>query len=572
MKEKSIDDFIIVKLIDQQNFLLEADNKFEINTEDNLFLHQTLKKFKPDLWILCPIFGYTNKGFFNVKINKQYLVGIKKDNQIFYKNLRQILLSTNQKNYKNKKITGVAYISVKSILKRYNSPLRGGGGMDGCQIETDPEQLPKVDTDIPVSKILFTETETFTIFNVAFVNIFKNLDQKFLRMFKNTSKLNKKLVQIFITTKKINITFTFPKEIDDLQIVKSSIEDICEQFDKKPSECNMIVNCEYLIHGKGISCTPEIEIIEEIKNSGVIILGKIIFSQTDYRLPVESYINVLEKTLEPFIFAKSLELDFSKISIHPAVQEKLVEFLKTMTQLTNLSLSNISLSYDDLQFLLDKEISYFSINNVKIYKPWQLGQPQPTTVTYKEISELLKTLSDLKISNSDQFLDAMKELDNLNNFTSLDFSDHIFDISLIEKINDALVDETDQTKVPKLTSLNLSNNGMTKNISFLENKVPDYLNKIVKLFRTLDTVVKLDISKNGIISSYIDYIISEGMLPSLKSLNVSDNELNLQNIRDLISKLPYLNYLNISNNYLSEEDKDKLKEYFKDYPSLVVTY
>ena len=390
-------------------------------------------------------------------------------------------------------------------------------------------------------------------------------------MFKNTSKLNKKLVQIFIDTKKINITFTFPKEIDDLQIVKSSIENICKEFNKKTSECSMIVNCECFIHDEGISCIPEIKILEKIRDSGVIILGKIIFKQTDHSLPVKSYNNALQKTLEPFVLAKSLDLDFSKLSrvsmdTHP-VEKNLVEFLKKMTQLTNLSLSNISLSYDNLKELLTN-ISYFSINNVKIYKP------HPLTLTFKEISELLKTLSDLKISKSSQFLDAMKELDNLNNFTSLDFSDHIFDISLIEKINHALVDTTTyDTKVPNLTSLNLSNNGMTKYISDIfkdEDKEKNYLDKIVKLFRTLDKVVKLDISKNNI-GSYIDHIIpeGEGMLVSLKSLNVSDNELNLQNIIGLISRLPYLKYLNISNNYLSEEDKHYLKVH---YPSLVVTY
>jgi hypothetical protein len=75
MKEKFIEDYIIVELFDQENNFIVSDNKCNINITDNVF--DTLKKikqYKNNLWILCPIFGYNNKKF-NVKI--QNLIHIK---------------------------------------------------------------------------------------------------------------------------------------------------------------------------------------------------------------------------------------------------------------------------------------------------------------------------------------------------------------------------------------------------------------------------------------------------------------------------------------------------------------
>lgn len=625
MKKKSIDNFIIVELFDQQNNFILSDNKFKINTKDNVFLQQTLKKikqYKNSLWILCPIFGYTDERFI-VKIEN--LVPIRdniKDMQTSYYGTLKQVLSTKKEIYKNKTIKGVACISVNSILKKLRKLSLKGGGKNPRSPEnsesenserdkkqkytTDeiddvlmtPEEGDDSDTPMTPGKIggisdtpmtpntpkkienrEFTEEETKDLMNdikfkaMALVLRKINVGLADQLMIRGINRQYKELVDNSI----VNITFTFPRTFSG-NIVKT-IQNLCKSFGKKPSECKMVVNCDCSIEKEEVTYTPKI--IKEIIKSGVIIVAKIIFQdseKTGYITEQEKqkYVSNLERILEPFVEVKLLDLNFYRLSdvTRNVLMEKLVEMLTRMDQLTSLSLSTVELSVDQLKRSLSymPNLSSFSINKLTIVpNKWIFGMPEPPKLTDQYIAEnltVLETLSKLKILNCPQILKALKSLD-LSNLTSLDFSDYLYQDSLISEIYNALVTDSVTTKVPNLISLNLSNNSIPPSGELEETNI----NTLIKLFSTLNNLEELNISKNGMSESTMENMMKQiedgGILRSLKFLNVSHNKLTLENIKELIRILPSLRSLNVSNN-LKLETEIELKEYLKGFPSLVV--
>ena len=581
MKEKSIDDFIIVELFDQQNNFILPDNKFKINTKDNVFLHQTLKKikqYKNSFWILCPIFGYTDERFI-VKIEKLVPIrdNIKDMKTSYYGTLKQVL-STEKEIYKNKTIKGVACISVNSIIKKLGKlSLKGGGTPEEDNTRV---KVPKTKhTEDSLNSQYFTAEQTAELMSKAFSIVFNNLnlDTKTLNMLRGTSKQMKQYASV-----QKNITFTFPITLNQQpREIAQNIRNLCKSFGKKPSECNMVVNCDCSIEKEEVTYTPEI--IKAIIESGVIILAKIIFQDSEKKTGYiseqekEKYVSNLEKILEPFVEVKLLDLNFYRLSnvTRTMLMEKLVEMLTRMTQLTSLSLSTLELTAGQLKRSLSymPNLSSFSINKLTIIpNKWIFGMPEPPKLTDQYIAEnltVLETLSKLKICNSPQILKALKSLD-LSNLTSLDFSDHLYQDSLISEIYNTLVDtDSVTTKVPNLISLNLSNNSIPPSGRLEETNI----NTLIKLFSTLNNLEELNISKNDISESSMENMmkqIEDGeILRYLKFLNVSHNKLTLENIKELIRILPSLRSLNLSNN-LKLETEIELKEYLKGFPLLVV--
>jgi len=580
MKEKSIDNFIIVELFDQQNNFILSDNKFKINTKDNVFLHQTMKQYKNSLWILCPIFGYTDERFI-VKIEN--LVPIRdniKDMQTSYYGTLKQVLSTKKEIYKNKTIKGVACISVNSILKKLRKlSLKGGGKNPRSPENSERDKKQKYttdeiddvlmtpeegdDSDTPMTpdtpkKIEnreFTEEETKDLMNdikfkaMALVLRKINVGLADQLMIRGINRQYKELVDNSI----VNITFTFPRTFSG-NIVET-IQNLCKSFGKKPSECKMVVNCDCSIEKEEVTYTPKI--IKEIIKSGVIIVAKIIFQdseKTGYITEQEKqkYVSNLERILEPFVEVKLLDLNFYRLSdvTRNVLMEKLVEMLTRMDQLTSLSLSTVELSVDQLKRSLSymPNLSSFSINKLTIVpNKWIFGMPEPPKLTDQYIAEnltVLETLSKLKILNCPQILKALKSLD-LSNLTSLDFSDYLYQDSLISEIYNALVTDSVTTKVPNLISLNLSNNSIPPSGELEETNI----NTLIKLFSTLNNLEELNISKNGMSESTMENMMKQiedgGILRSLKILNVSHNKLTLENINELIRILPSLRSLNV---------------------------
>jgi hypothetical protein len=603
MKEKSIEDYIIVELFDQENNFIVSDNKCNINITDNVFhTVKKIKQYKNNLWILCPIFGYTNKKF-NVKI--QNLIHIKhiKDMQTsYYGTLNQILLSINEEIYKNKKIKGVACISANSILKKLSkSSLKGGGG-------GTPEIKRSRSTGDDVS--MTPPSSTVDALSIFLGNT--DLDSKTLNMFRGTSRQFKR-----IAANIKNITFIFPSTLNQqpVEIVKSSIKNVCKSFGKNPSQCNMVVNCDCLITQGHSSChaslnyTPSILILDAIIETGVLILPKIKIDDTgtlDCRATYRDAfcIEIINTLLPKFIFSKSLELEFSdnvtvnwQSSVHKdfgTVGKTLITNIKKMTQLKTLSITKAKLSLDQLTSLFTEKLSSFSIAKVIISEDHILGQPyvQKTPEEIAEKLTVLKTLSKIKIVKCPEILDALKFVtkDDFNKCTSLDFSDHVSGTNLIFKIYDALVD-TD-TKVPNLISLNLNNNCIRgePNIigrQFNHNSKP-YMEKLVDLFKTLNNLQELNLGRNSLLDEDIAYMLTYigrssllnedimdmvpyiEILPRLKSLNLSNNQLTLKSIIALIKIFPSLISLNISKHELfKEEEEESLKSYF---PSIVFVF
>jgi hypothetical protein len=507
----------------------------------------------------------------------------------YYGTLNQILLSINEEIYKNKKIKGVACISANSILKKLSkSSLKGGGGTH------EIKRSRSTGDDVSMTQ----QSSTLEALTIFLGNT--DLDSKTLNMFRGTSRQFK-----LIAGNIKNITFIFPSTLNQqpVEIVKSSIKNVCKSFGKNPSQCNMVVNCDCLITQGHSSChaslnyTPSILILDAIIETGVLILPKIKIDDTgtlDCRATYRDAfcIEIINTLLPKFIFSKSLELEFSdnvtvnwQSSVHKdfgTVGKTLITNIKKMTQLTSVSITNAKLSLDQLTSLFTEKLSSFSIAKVIISEDHILGQPyiQKTPEDIAEKLTVLKTLSKIKIVKCPQILDALKFVtkDDFNKCTSLDFSDHVSGRDLIFKIHDALVD-TD-TKVPKLISLNLNNNCIRgePNIigrQFNHDSKP-YMEKLVDLFKTLNNLQELNLGRNSLLDEDIEYMltyIGRGsllnkdimdmvpyieILPRLNSLNLSNNQLTLKSIIALIKIFPSLTHIKISRHYIDIRFKYEL--------------
>ena len=578
MKEISIEDFIIVEIFDQQNNFILPDNKFNINIKNNVF--QTLKNIKQyNLWILCPVFGYTDKKF-DVEI--EHLVDIEdirgvKDMKIsYYGTLKQVL---NQEIYKTKKIKGVVCISVKSIFKKLSkSSLKGGGKHDREEIG--------LDLDI---KCFIRQGHSSEPFTVEYTPRLNQIDS----IIKSEPVLSLAI--------KIDDSGTYDGRVQLRQdVCIEIINTLLPKFDSAES-----LNLEFSerIHigwqtKVGDSTLGE-SLITRIKEMTKLTS----LSLSNATLSLNQFISLFEgKKVSSFSIEKVIILE-PHLFGHPNTQkspEDIAKELGVLKSLSRIKILNCPQILDGLKFVISNLTNCTSLD----FSDHVFGEAD-TVINGVTVSERL----------IDKIYNAL--------FYNFDYR-HLYppihdwggpqaymikiedeyrsdeeqpDVSVLESRQGNYFTSSN-TKVPNLISLNLANNCIRgyhhMGIQHEPSSEP-FMKKLVDLLKTLDTLEELNLARNHLQKEDIEHIVAyinerriRKILPSLKTLDLSSNYLALDSIIALMDIFPRsLTSLKISRyrkwsrndpesekvNLLTDENIEKLEEYLREnFNSLVVTY
>ena len=449
--------------------------------------------------------------------------------------------------------------------------------------------------------------------------IFSYLKMKDLLNLRVTSKEIKDISDLYIREKMqpilrlpTGITYNSPT----IDTIAENIYQACAVFDKEPEECTMGVVCSisYNQATRIAESDPPLAVLKEIARSGVQISLKLFFKVEigeNYQETWRSYIQTSEEVLSGLSSSISaLDIDFSSRRIHVDhgnFFDRIVIIIGNLEYLRSLSISGQA-PWDvifDLEYLRTvrftgqeswenifdqpdpcpsfRELSSFSVN-ITENDEYLIGE------NLVEFMNQMINLRELSIDNF-QNIPAVELITCLSSMTELT-SFTINDVTIIN-LGSAEFGQELCTALPKLSFLRLSHSNIE------DEDICAIIPKIIPLLQNLE---KLDLSN---CSDEFNFFVNigdalEGTMPNLTSLNLSFNLLNTQEcinallptlslLRNLVEldirccdinsagvgllipvfqSLPYLSFLDMSNNNLNQSSINLLRRSFRRFKQL----
>ena len=421
--------------------------------------------------------------------------------------------------------------------------------------------------------------------------------QELLKM-RLTSREIKKVVSMYMG-KHIPTFLILPPDIiytsQTIATLKDNIVNACSSFGKKPSQCDMTLNCTVsskLLEPESIEINPPLEALRDIGMSGVKTELNILFDRV-IMASFNDNVEILEQIIESLPHTQSIYIRFSESKYYSErgdwvagtwfnktaralinLQElsslrisgdapwehildclphlinlrklrvtgnrkldgvKLLERLSQMTKLTSLSISRIRINATELTdcLRLMPQLGSLSISRVKIngLDCQQLGQR--LEIALPKLFELTLRGVDIETGNIYDEYSNSDIFPHMRNLLSklTSLTLSSYQIGIIEMIDIIVPGITGY--VSNLKSLNLSCNYIGQ--TYTDQEGP----QMMPFFESLTNLEELSLARNGINPNFItDLIPALQMLPSLRKLDLSNNYLGKRTFMYISQSLP----------------------------------